>query len=336
MSQIGFLLAGTGHIASRHADAIAGSTSRRLIGVLSRSIERASRLADRFGARASTEVHDALARDDVDAVAICTEHDRHVDLIRAAAEHGRHVLVEKPLAVRADHATRAAVAACESAGVTLGCVFQRRLEPTVVALRAELASGRLGPVVGVEASLAWRRDARYFESSPWRADPTRSGGGVVAMQAIHHLDLLRHLVGEVVEVTATMASDRRPVEDGAAVTLRFGQGAIGSLFATTAAARKRPNRVVVHTERCSISWIGDRDLERTDAPTSRWRRLLRRPARTRNETLFQLLYDDFEGAIRRGRAPISSGRDALRTQELVDAIYRAATTGTRVRLAESR
>lgn len=351
-NRIGLVLAGTGEIAPKHARAIRATDGLDLVAVVSRDRLRAESLAARFGAVPLTDVAEALARDDADAMAICTEHDRHVPLLLAAAEAGCHALVEKPLAIDLA-AGAAALDACEAAGVTVGAVLQRRFDPALSTLRRAVDGGRTGALIAVELSMVWRRDAKYFDSL-WRGDAARAGGGVAMMQAIHLIDAARWLAGDIVEVDGAVHRARRhaDVEDVAAAVFRFESGALGSFFATTAGAGALANRAAFHFEHGSA--VVEAEHLRvwslpTDAPSPRprWRASLGRyvgrslgrripwrlvPRDAGPKGSFADVYADFRDAIRTGCSPRCSGRDSLKSVAVVDALYRAARSGTRVRV----
>ncbi|MFG0317952.1 MAG: Gfo/Idh/MocA family protein [Planctomycetota bacterium JB042] len=350
-NRIGVVLAGTGAIAPKHARAIARTDGLSLVAVLSRDRARAESLASRFGADATTDAAEALARDDVGALAICTEHDRHLPLLRLAAEAGRHVVIEKPLAVDVDAGARA-LGACAAAGVVVACVFQRRFDPALVRLKRAVEEGRTGRAIGLELSMVWRRDARYFTrtGSAWRGDPARAGGGVAMMQAIHLLDAARWLFGEVVEVEGSVANarGRAAVEDVLAATLRFESGALGAVFATTAGAGALAPRAAFHFEHGSAVVEAEhlRAWSLPPAPGSA-SDALRRSARFRERIArrlpwrlvprhagpkgrFEDVYLDFAEAVGTGRSPRSEGGDALRSVAVVQALYEAASEGRRV------
>ncbi len=338
---LGFVLAGTGHIAPRHAHAIEAAPGCRLVGVLSRDRSRAEALAARFGAVAFDDPREALARDDVDAIAVCTEHDRHVPLLHAAAEHGVHAVVDKPLALDVGAGIEA-IARCDAAGSRVACVFQRRLLPAVVEVKRDVDAGVLGAAHGGEISLVWRRDAKYFAAAPWRSDPSRAGGGVLMMQAIHYVDLARHLFGEARAVVTLTANVKRhsPLEDTAAAAIRFASGALVVVSATTAAAAKLPPRVALHFELGSVVLEGDDVAVRTGPaaaarprPRARWiDRLHIARRRSPAPAEFVAVYRDFAEAIRDGRPPIAAGRDALRSVSLVHALYESALRGGQIQV----
>ncbi len=337
------MLAGTGHVSRRHARAIAGTPGCRLVRVLSRERRRAEELALPFGARAGCDADESLADPEVGAISICTEHDRHEELLLRAARHGRHALVEKPLAVDLAAGART-LAACEAAGIAVGCVFQRRFDPALAALRRDFRAGVLGAPLGAEIALPWRREPEYYAASPWRADPARAGGGVLMMQAIHVLDAARFVLDEVAEVCGLMraGSAGSAVEDVAAALLRFENGALATVFATTAAARELPVRAALHFERGSHvleDAPADRRAGAAQASGAFWRlfgRARPRPEADRGRAArgtFGDVYRDFREAVLSGRSPRCSGRDALASVALVQAVYRAARTGQTVRPA---
>lgn len=337
------MLAGTGHISKRHARAIAATPGCRLVRVLSRDRRRAEEIALPLGARAGSDPDEALADPEVGAISICTEHDRHEELMLRAARHRRHALVEKPLAIDPEAAGRT-LSACEAAGIVTACVFQRRFDPPLAALRRDFRAGLLGAPLGVELSLPWRREPSYFAAAPWRGDAARAGGGVLMMQAIHLLDAARFVLGEVVEVCGLVRTARAEsaVEDLAAVLLRFENGALGAAFATTVAARELPARAALHFAQGSHV-LEDAVAEAGPAARPRvfaaLRRLLGRsgpgPQADRGRASrgsFRDVYSDFREAVFTGRPPRSSGRDALATVALVQAVYCAARTGETVHL----
>ncbi|MBW6434945.1 Gfo/Idh/MocA family oxidoreductase [Actinoplanes hulinensis] len=278
----------------------------------------------------------------VDAVTVCTPHAAHEAGVLAAARHRVHVLCEKPLANDVAQAKRMIVAA-EGAGIRFGAIFQRRFWPAAARIRAALDDGRLGPLIsgGVVARL--HRDAGYY------AEPGR--GGVLMTQVIHHIDLLQWWLGRARRVTghrATLANDRSiGVEDTAGVLIEFASGAIATVQAGTTF---RPGLGVQ-------VWVSDaagRTAGVTEYPegvgfTDVWTvpgeppPILRyEPGRTADLPLADV-HDrlapfhavqiaDFVAAVRDGREPAVTGRDAFHSLEIVEAVYASSRTGRTVEL----
>ena len=170
--------------------------------------------AQGFAAEADIEA-DAIFTDaremcelaDIDAVDICTIHDTHAELAIAAARAGKHVLLEKPMAISVEEC-RAIVEATEEAGVTFMVAQHLRHVPTYVALRRRIQAGELGRIwsARVDTFLTAALDDPNQPIAPragwWGFDGKRGGGGVVTLLSVHHLDLMRFFVGEVVRVEA--------------------------------------------------------------------------------------------------------------------------------------
>lgn len=330
---LGVILCGTGEIAATHVDALRACGQFTLRGVAGHDPRRTREVAARFDAPAIDDLERALRGPDVDAVVIASATDAHLDQLRAAVAAGKHALVEKPFALDVP-AARAVVDAANARGLVLAGVFQRRFLPIAAELRAAFAAGELGLALGATAALVWKRHAAYFEASPWRGDATRAGGGVVMMQGIHTIDLMRYVLGEVETIDGATARVRAiaAVEDTAAFSMRFRCGALASVFATTAARRRVPQRIAFHFERATVELVGDAvalDTRREPRDGIRgWldRRLAGRTAGSMTrQRLFVELAADFAHAIRTGEPPRSPALDALASVAVVQSLYSART-----------
>jgi UDP-N-acetyl-2-amino-2-deoxyglucuronate dehydrogenase len=346
---IGVALLGAGAGAEAHAAALAGLPGVRLAVVADPDGGRARALAGRHGAPAADDPEAALARDDVAVACLAAPNHRHLALAEAAAGRGRAVLVEKPLGRDAAEA-RAIVAACARHRVPLGLVLQNRFSDAARALRAELAGGALGRLVGATVLVRDHRDAGYFASGPWRGRRDGAGGGVLRIQAVHFLDLLEWLAGPVRAVTAARATRHHAVEveDVMAATLELGDGAPAALFATTAASPESPSRLELLGTRGSAVLLEARGTVRL------WRgaggpAALRELARLESEMAELLaapwpagivvephrrLWADFLDAVHTGRPPSIGGPDGVRIQAVMDAIYLAAREGRRTAIPD--
>src|SRR5699024_2434510 len=198
----------------------------------------AYRAAEGVEATACCAIDAARARDlGVEVMSVCTPHPTHEAVVLAAAERGVHVLREKPIAIDVSSAERM-VGACERAGITFGCVFQRRLWPAAQRIRAAIDDGSLGEPILVRIEVLLHRDSSYYTATPWRGTWATDGGGVLMTQAIHYVDLRQWFVGDVdwgMTAADTFAhGDHIEVEDTLAATLRLSSGAIAQFTASTA------------------------------------------------------------------------------------------------------
>jgi predicted dehydrogenase len=333
---------GAGMVARYHAQAIAATPGARLVAVSRSDASKAAASAAEFGVPCETSDEALLARPDVDAVCICTPSGQHARETIAAARAGKHVLVEKPMALTTADAD-AMIAACAQAGVRLGVALQRRTEPAYQAAHAAVANGSLGqPVLGL-ALIPYHRTQAYYDSAPWRGTWAEDGGGALMNQGIHIADLLVWFMGDVEEVqarTATVAHQIE-VEDNLTASLRFKNGALGSILATTAAAPGFPHRVEVYGTRGGVQLEAEA-VVRWDGEAAPAIDASLRPGTAAAgagssptglaPTGHARIVADFVTAVREGRAPLVPGEEGRRSLALVLAVYEAARTERAVRL----
>jgi UDP-N-acetyl-2-amino-2-deoxyglucuronate dehydrogenase len=234
---IGIGLLGCGRIAKRHSDLLGGNhiDGARLVAVCDNVRPRADAIASKFGVPAHDDIGDFLARDDIDAVAVLTPSGMHAVHAIACAKAGKHIIVEKPMALRLQDADDM-IRACDEAGVKLFVVKQNRFNVPVVKAREALEAGRFGRLILGTVRVRWCRDQSYYDQDDWRGTWAYDGG-VLSNQASHHVDMLEWFFGDVVSVhaRAITALAKIETEDTAVATLKFRNGALGVIEATTAA-----------------------------------------------------------------------------------------------------
>jgi len=233
---IRFGLLGCGRIAKRHSDLLGGHhiEGASLAAVCDPIRARADAIALKFGVPACYDIDDFLARKDIDVVSVLTPSGLHAGHVIACAKAGKHVVVEKPMALRLQDAD-AMIRACDEAGVKLFVVKQNRFNVPVVKAREALEAGRFGKLVLGTVRVRWCRDQTYYDQDAWRGTWALDGG-VLSNQASHHIDMLEWFFGDVVNVHARAVSAlvKIETEDTAVATLKFRNGALGIIEATTA------------------------------------------------------------------------------------------------------
>jgi UDP-N-acetyl-2-amino-2-deoxyglucuronate dehydrogenase len=233
---IKFGLLGCGRIAKRHSDLLGGGhiAGAELVAVCDEVCERADAIAARFGVLAFYNIDEFLRQKDIQAVSVLTPSGMHPAHVIAAAKAGKHVIVEKPMALRLEDAD-VMIRACDAAAVKLFVVKQNRFNVPVIKAREALDAGRFGRLVLGTVRVRWCRDQAYYDQDKWRGTWAYDGG-VLANQASHHVDMLEWFFGDVVSVhaRATTALVNIEAEDTAVATLRFKNGALGIIEATTA------------------------------------------------------------------------------------------------------
>ena len=234
---IRFGLLGCGRISKRHSDLLGGGhiDGAKLTGVCDSIRARADALASKFGVPAYYDIDDFLAQKDIDAVTVLTPSGMHPPHVIACAKAGKHVVVEKPMALRLQDADDM-IRACDEAGVKLFVVKQNRFNVPVVKAREALEAGRFGKLILGTVRVRWCRDQSYYDQDDWRGTWAYDGG-VLTNQASHHVDMLEWFFGDVVSVHARAITALVDIEteDTAVATLKFRNGALGIIEATTAA-----------------------------------------------------------------------------------------------------
>jgi UDP-N-acetyl-2-amino-2-deoxyglucuronate dehydrogenase len=341
---LGFALIGCGVIGRTHAEAIASVEGAHLAVACSRTPETARRLAEEYGAAWCTDVRQAVARPDVDAVSVCTPSGLHAGPTLAAFDAGKHVLVEKPMEITLEKADQM-IAAADRARRWLGVIYQMRFNPAMRYLKAAVDGGKLGRITLGEASVKWYRSPDYFRSAGWRGARALNGGGALMSQAIHHVDLLLWMMGPVRSVSgyADTLLHSIEVEDTLVASLRFESGALGVIEATTAAFPRLSDRLEIAGTQGSVR-VEDRQLRfryfagedggdvglyglKSDRG---WRAAEQVPLAGEGGHAAQIA--DFVEAVREDRPPAVDGREGRRSLALVSAIYEAARTGHQVRV----
>jgi predicted dehydrogenase len=332
---------GLGMASAPHAQSLADLADRVEVAAVYSPTEARRRASSQRWGLPAVESAEAIFDDPrIDAVLILTPPSSHLDLVERAARAGKHVLLEKPLEITTARAVRL-VETAERAGVALGVVLQHRFRPVSRALREIVVEGRLGEIVGASARLANWRPQSYYDQ-PGRGTKARDGGGVLLTQGIHTLDLLVSLVGLPAEVTAFAATTpvhRMETEDMVAAAIRFADGAIGTVNATTAAYPGYPD---------AIELIGTKGSARIEGTAL--------TAHFQDGSEFTLddgaaaggagadpmafphhhhraLIANFLDSLETGREPEVSGREALKAHRLIGALLRSAESGRRVRIS---
>jgi predicted dehydrogenase len=228
-------IVGPGGVAERHAAAIdANPAALRLVACCGREAERVEAFTARFGGAPYIDVRRMLDDMAPDLLVVATPPSAHLEAIDAAARRGIHLLIEKPIALSDDVAERM-VQATDRAGIRTQVGFMYRFGAAVMRWCELQARGETGPI-GLFSG-HFHCNALH---APWWRERARSGGQIVE-QAIHLLDIVRHVMGEPVTAYASAANlFHRHVpgydsEDVSAIILRFANDAIATLNATNGA-----------------------------------------------------------------------------------------------------
>jgi predicted dehydrogenase len=258
---------GCGDISAVHLAALAEIPEAELVAVCDPDPVRRTAASVAAGVPGFADHESLLDEVRPDVVHVCTPHSTHAQVAIDALGRGIHVLAEKPLATTLADAAEMADAAARS-GARLGVCFQNRYNTAAQRAKEVLESGELGAVRGAWATVLWHRAAEYYRAAPWRGTWAAGGGGLLMNQAIHTVDLLQWLVGDVVEVRGGAGTralgDTIEVEDTADLELRHANGARSVLFATVAHIANEPVAIEIAAERGTLTIRGDLTIRRDD------------------------------------------------------------------------
>lgn len=239
-SFLSYALVGCGRIAKRHSELLGLKQIKHacLAAVCDVNSDKAATLAARFDIPHYSCMHTMMQTEAIDVVVVLTESGHHARDVMQLAPYGKHIVVEKPMALTLDDAD-VMIAACDKHGCKLFVVKQNRFNVPVVKLKEALDAGRFGRLVLGTVRVRWCRDQAYYDQAAWRGK-WHMDGGVLTNQASHHIDLLSYMMGDVESVFAKSmtALVNIEAEDTAIVTLKFKNGALGVIEATTAARPK--------------------------------------------------------------------------------------------------
>jgi predicted dehydrogenase len=215
--------------------AVQGKSARlRFVHGVSKEPDIARGVAGRHGIRLSTDLQDALADPEVQAVFLATPHSLHVEQVSAIARVGKPVWCEKPLALTHADAARA-IEACRRAGVPLGTGNNKRCFASMRELKLLVTEGVLGEIIHIEGHFSNEHSTRV--SGGWRDDPREAPAAGMTGAGLHVLDAFVNLAGPIAGVDARLVSRKPPPDprDAVAALIEFTSGATG-LMATVRAA----------------------------------------------------------------------------------------------------
>ncbi|UOD81746.1 Gfo/Idh/MocA family protein [Paenarthrobacter ureafaciens] len=251
---------GCGDVSSVHFAALAGTPDVELVAVCDADPDRLAAAVAAHGVPGYASHLDLLAKARPDVVHICTPHHLHASLAADFLEAGVNVIVEKPLAHTLEEGRRL-VDVAERSPAKIGVCFQNRYNATSQAMRELLDGGSLGQVLGASATVMWHRSGDYYRDRPWRGTWAEGGGGLMMNQAIHTVDLLQWLVGDVAKVEGRAATRALAgvieVEDTAEFVAEHENGARSVFYATLANAVNAPVTLDIVTENATLSLRGD-------------------------------------------------------------------------------
>ena len=337
---INFALVGCGRISKRHGELLGENQilGAQLVAVCDKVASKAQVLADKYNIPAYSCLHEMMKTEKVDVVVVLTESGLHAQHTVELAPYGAHVIVEKPMALTLDDADRM-IEACDKSGVKLFIVKQNRFNVPVVQLRKAVDEGRFGKLVMGTVRVRWCRPQAYYDQDAWRGTWAYDGG-VLTNQASHHVDLLEWMMGDVESVFAKSkhALANIEAEDTAVVILKFRNGALGVIEATTAIRPKDLEgsiSILGETGSVEVGGFAVNEMktwsfsEALDGDSDVIEKYSVNPPNVYGFG-HQAYYDHVVDCIANDSAQLVDGLQGRKSLELISAIYESIETGTEV------
>jgi predicted dehydrogenase len=347
MNKVRIAVAGAGLIGKRHIEEIDASEDAVLASIVDPG-PAGPELAAKYGVALYTSLAELFAADKPDGIILATPNQMHVDGGLECVAAGVPVIVEKPIGDNVAAATRL-VEAGEKANVPVLTGHHRNYSPIMAEAREIVHSGRLGPIVAVAGTALFHKPDDYYEGAGnWRRE---AGGGPILLNLIHEVNNMLSLVGDIVRVQAATSNAARgfAVEDTAAMVFTFANGALGTFVLSDTAASPR-SWEQTSQENTAYATYDDEDAYHITGTTGSLSVPTMRVKTFPGARSWYEPYDSstaslersdplanqvthFAAVIRGEAEPICSGRDGLKTLQVVDAVIEAARTGQSVDIA---
>ncbi len=330
---------GTGAISNMHARAYR-NIGYRVTACNDISREAGEKFAARWGCEFVPAYEDLCARADVDFVDVCTFPDFRLQAVEAAARNHKDIQLQKPIATNLATA-REIVQTAHAAGIVLGVASQHRFDDSTAFVKKAITGGRLGRILQADAYVKWWRDEQYY-SRPIKGSWAVEGGGALINQAIHQVDVLRYLVGDVGELFGYWqlgARHKIESEDVVCALVKYRSGATGVIQASTSFWPGYSERVEIHGTLGTAIFTGDK-LTSWDVADDAGD-----PAPVEKEVMsgssdpmaiplvpFERQFLNFGAACRERRPPLLSGEEGVKALEIVLGVYESCRSGKPVKL----
>jgi predicted dehydrogenase len=320
-----FVIVGSGNISRTYANAIDQLDSVSVVGLVSRQQRRPEHFTE------GIPVFSSLSAVNLpfDAVILCTPNGLHHQGAIEAAQLGKHVLTEKTLEINPANMD-AMMDACRNTDVKLAVSYQRRMSPDNIVIKKLLETDVLGKVFAADMRVKFYRDMDYYNSGPYRGCFEIDGGGPFMQQAAHNVDIFCWFFGmplSVVSMLGTFAHDIE-VEDHGVALMRYENGMIGTLTASSATRPGFPPVFEIHTDKGTVIMENDEiktwAIEGMENPSQSGAFQVHSGSNTAavaDTSGHEAILKDFVDAIRENREPAVPASSARLATELVLRIY---------------
>lgn len=336
-SRVGII--GCGNIFPMHAYPVMEREDTELVAICDVKEDRLEKASREFNTKSYTDYRDMYELENLDVVHVLTPHYLHPEMTIEALKRGIKVVTEKPMSIKYEDA-KAMVDTAKETGTTLGVIFQNRYNPGSRLIKKCLTDGSLGKIISARAFVTWNRSDEYYSKSDWKGTWDKEGGGVVIDQAIHTLDLMRWFIDDEIDYVDAAISNRAheiiEVEDSAEGVIKFKNGVVAGFYTVNYYGYDAPVEIELHCENGIAKMVADR------ATVSYKDGSQQIADNNPNETFdygnvksywgvsHVKQINQFYDVIETGELDIAA-EDALKTQEMVCAIYDGGKTNKRIK-----
>lgn len=340
MSKLKVAIIGCGNIFPMHAQSIVSREDAELVAVCDVKQERAEEKAKIYQCGIYTDYMEMFEKEKIDVLHICLPHHLHAPVTIEAAKRKIHILTEKPMSIHYDDA-KAMVEAAKENKVTLGVIFQNRYNPGSQLIKRMLDNGDLGTIKSGKLSVTWDRSDEYYQKSDWKGTWEKEGGGVIIDQAIHTMDLMRWFINEEIKYVDASISNRAheiiEVEDAAEGVIAYKNGIVTAFHAINYYTYDAPVEIELHCEKGIAKMVADRATVRlldgrefiadnNPQETFHYENGVKGYWGVSHVKQINNFYDSLTTGI-----PLDiTGEEALKTQEMICAVYESGKKKERV------
>ncbi len=331
------LIIGCGRIFSKHLESINSlkKSKIKIVAFCDRNQKKLKKLKKTYNLDTFTDYKKAINTKKPNLVIILTPSGLHADQIIYSLKEKCHVIVEKPMCLKIKDAKKI-ISLSKKYNRKVYVVMQNKFNPPIIKLRNDIQKGLFGKLLHASVIVRWMRDKSYYNQAKWRGT-WKLDGGVVSNQASHHLDLMRTIMGQPISVYAKSFNHLAKIEceDTALIILKFKNGKTGLMEATTA---MRPFNV-----EGSFSLMGTKGSAKVggfalnEIIYSNLRKKSNNDKyKTNPKNVYGYghieFYKHIENVMSKNKKSEFECREAIKTVELINAIYKSIETNKEVYL----
>lgn len=335
--KISIALVGCGAVSHKHVIAINRLNGMEIVGAFDTDPLAIKAFSEKHSIPTFTNIDSMINETDPTILDILTPSGMHAENFFELIRFNRYFIAEKPLALRLDHIDRI-LEECDQRGLKVFVVQQNRFNPPVQKLREAMSKGRFEKLVLGTVRVRWCRDQAYYEQKSWRGT-WMFDGGVITNQASHHIDMLIWMMGDVESVMAKTSTRLVNIEaeDTGIAILKFRNGALGVIEATTAARPKDlEGSISILGEKGSVeisgffmnelkTWNFSEPDEMDADIWDKYSKVPNEPAWNHTE-----FFKDVLKSLNDETRALIDGLEGRKSVELINAIYESAETGREV------